>query len=224
MAKWQVSNAFAIENRRVELIITVFMSLLSSLNCLFKVTKPTIALLIAAIGLLASCSSVPETVTKYQPKYQFDTIKSYSMYERNSSFTELQNLADGTRNQIELALERALDSRGLQYKPFKEADIIVSYYLVGRNNVEFRKYNKGIRYCATCLRFAKDDDDDHQRMSAKQASRGSLIVDLVDPKNKRTMWRSSAKVDIEAEDSSPERHDKISQAVKAMLSAAPLNR
>lgn len=201
---------------------TVFVRQLI-LNCISKSIFRFLGLALCMTSLVSGCASAPKTVTKYQPKYQFETIKSYSMYERNSSFSELQNLADSTRNQIELALEKALDKRGLNYKSIDKADIIVGYYLVGSNHVEFRKYNKGTRYCATCLRFVGDQEN-HQRMSAKQSQRGSLIVDLIDPKNKRTIWRSSAKVDIEAKDSSLERQDKISQAVVAMLSEIPLNR
>ncbi len=178
-----------------------------------------ITLLIGSILFLTSCAT-QKSLTKFQPAFDFSTVKTYSLYDRNSAFGELQNLNDTMRNSIELLIERNLDKQGYQYQTIENSDIIVSYLVVSRSSAELKLYNRGTKYCSTCLKFAKSNEN-HSEMSQQQTRRGNLVIDLIDPKNKRSIWRSSYALDIEVKDNSVVVQEKLLQAINAMLTEIP---
>jgi len=60
--------------------------------------------------VLLSCSSSRPAFSKYQTSFNFSKVTSYALYNRNSDFTDFQNLSDATRNSIELAIEQGIDA------------------------------------------------------------------------------------------------------------------
>lgn len=60
---------------------------------------------------ICACSSVKKAGVVYHDNFDFSTVKSYSLYDRNSPFTETQSLLDTRRNVIEIAIERTMASK-----------------------------------------------------------------------------------------------------------------
>ena len=71
-------------------------------------------------------------------------------------------------------------------KTVENADVIVTYHVVNGNRNDYAKYNKVVRFCTFCLQSTTWKTE--QQYS--DISRGSLVVDLVDPKKSRSVWRS----------------------------------
>jgi len=165
---------------------------------------------------LSACSNKAATA-KYRSSFNFSSLENYSTYDRNSPFSEFQNISDITRNSIEIAIEQTLDKKGYQYMQVEDADVVVTYHLINRNNQELREYNKGIRYCSWCLKGGSEEiNSRHWQMNS-----GSLIVDFVDTKDNRSVWRSVYPLSIKEKDSSFEIQEKIVSAISSMMSKLP---
>ncbi len=181
--------------------------------------KCKLALLYSLIFLLSACAS-PEANTSFQAKFNFAELKSYSLYERNSDFAELQNLSDSMRNGIELVIEQNFDSKGYDYQNVEQADIVVGYYLVSRSKRELAEYNQGVKYCFYCL-TSQNPDQNNRKDKSNTVVLGSLIIDFIDTSNKRSIWRSSYPLDIDEDDNSRQVQDKINAAVAIMFNDLP---
>jgi len=166
---------------------------------------------------LSACSSNQNAGVVYHDRFDFSQVKSYSLYNRNSPFTDSQNLIYSRRNAIEIAIERIMSVKKFNYAKPEQADIIVTYYLFNGKLNEYSNYNEVVRFCVYCLRAnAWQTNNQYANLT-----KGSLILDLVDPKNKRSVWRSAYPLDIDVKDNSAELNDKIQQAVSSMLALYP---
>ncbi len=167
--------------------------------------------------LLNACSSIQYVGVVYHESFDFSQVKSYSLYNRNSPFTDSQSLIDIRRNAIEIAIERSMSNQKFNYVEPEQADVIVTYYLLNDMPKEYAKYNNVVRFCVQCLR-ANTWQTTNQYSNI---SKGSLIIDLVDPKKKRSVWRSAYPLNIDVKDNSAEQNEKILQAVSLMLAQYP---
>ncbi len=166
---------------------------------------------------LGACSSNHKTGVVYHEGFDFSQVKSYSFYSRNSAFTDSQSLIDTRRNAIEIAIERTMENNNFNFLEPEHADVIVTYYLFDGKVREYSTYNDVIRFCTRCLR-ASTWQTENQYSTLKK---GSLIIDLVDPTSKRSVWRSAYPLGIKAKDNSAKLNEKTQQAVNLMLAQFP---
>jgi len=179
------------------------------------------AIVIFITTALSGCTLSRPAFSKYQSNFNFSQVSSYAFYNRNSDFSDFQNISDVTRNRIELAIEQVLDKNGFNYRFENEADIIVTYHLVNQNSKELKSYNKGVGYCSYCLRGGEVQKGKEQWHILP----GSLIIDVIAPEKKRSVWRSVYDLKIDAEkDNSKEIQLKIYQAIDAMIKKYPHSR
>ena len=82
---------------------------------------------------------------------------------------------------------------------------------------ELDKYNREVKYCGYCLRAGQAT---HAELENKLRP-GSLILDIIDPKSQRSVWRSVYPLKFKADDNSREMQEKISTAVDSMLRDFP---
>lgn len=164
------------------------------------------------------CSSQPPATAKYKSNFNFSTIESYSTYPRNSAFGESQKISFATRNNIEIAIEQGLDSKGLIYQSNDKADVVIGYHLID-NFQDLKKYNQGVKYCDPCLHSGLAVQD----KKAWKLLPGSLVLDVVDQKDKRSVWRSVYPLKINPKDNSQEVQVKIQQAIAYMIKTLPLD-
>lgn len=163
---------------------------------------------------LAACSTNNNAV--YHNEFNFAAVESYSIYHRNSAFTETQNLADSRRNSIEIAIEKHMEQRNFNYKGPESADIIVTYHVVDKPS-DYKLYNKLVLFCQQCIRASNWQ----QGKDKFKIEKDSLIIDLVNPDRKRSVWRSIQALNIDDKDNSEEVNEKIYQAVHDMLIQYP---
>lgn len=169
------------------------------------------------ILLLSACASVKKAGVVYHDNFDFSKVKSYSLYGRNSLFGETQSLLDVRRNTIEIAIEQTMTSKEFIYQSLDKTDLIVTYHVFTGNRHEFAKYNEAVRFCTPCLR-ATTWKTDHKYAPINQ---GNLILDLIDTKQNRSVWRSAYPLNIKIKENSADTHDKITQAVSTMLAQYP---
>jgi hypothetical protein len=186
---------------------------------LFEANMTNIRLLsyLALIINLVACSSMNSATTSFRDGFDFSAVESYSTYGRNSAFGDLQNLNDTIRNTIELAIEQGFNENGFRYKIFTKADILIAYHVLDNNFAELKKYDQQVKYCGYCLRAGKNTRLELE----KKLEPGSLILDIIDPKNQRSVWRSIYPLGFKPQDNSREMQEKISKAVDSMLRDYP---
>lgn len=169
---------------------------------------------------LASCSLSNVATTSFRGGFDFSIVESYSTYNRNSAFGDIQNLNDSTRNNIELAIEQGFDGNGFDYKTLQKADIVIAYHIINQNFNQLKLYNRHVKYCAYCLKAGQATGKELQ----SKLSPGSLILDIIDSKNQRSVWRSVYPLNLKGKDNSREIQKKISDAVDSMLQDLPKKR
>lgn len=167
--------------------------------------------------LLNACSVNEGAGVVYHDSFDFSAVQSYSLYDRNSAFSDTQSLLDSHRNAIEIAIEGMMAKKHFSYIEPGQADVIVTYYVLNGNRSDYSSYNKEVHFCLHCLRATAWNTS--KRYST--ASQGSLILDLVDPKKQRSVWRSVYPLNIKDKDNSAKSNEKIQQAVASMLAQYP---
>jgi len=166
--------------------------------------------------LVSACSSIKNPVFYYD-KFDFSAVESYRFYDNNSPFVETLNIPYAQRSRIELAIEKELANQHLNYSEAGHVDIMVTYHLMKKSRKDYRKYNKFVRFCTHCLKANTWTGNG----IPWQLYQDGLIVDLVDPKTKRSIWRSIYPLEIDVKDNSKQRNQVIVDAVHNMLSQYP---
>ncbi|OUR63562.1 hypothetical protein A9Q74_00310 [Colwellia sp. 39_35_sub15_T18] len=174
-----------------------------------------------AIGILSlllnACSINEDAGVVYHDSFDFSAVQSYSLYDRNSAFSDTQSLLDSRRNAIEIAIERMMAKKNFSYTAPEQADVIVTYYLLNGSRSDYSNYNEVVHFCQYCLRATTWKTSNRYAT----ATHGSLILDLVDPKKQRSVWRSVYPLNIKDKDNSAKSNEKIQQAVASMLAQYP---
>ena len=165
---------------------------------------------------LFACSSAHNAVVYYN-FFDFDHVKNYSFYPADSLFSENQNLNYAQRNRIEFAIEKNMVELSLNYTELSQADIIVTYYIVSKDRHDYRAYNEVVRFCTHCL----NSDLWIKKSKDWQPYPGGLIIDLINPKNGRSVWRSIYPLNVDEKDNSNELNNKIMEAVASMMKQYP---
>lgn len=168
-------------------------------------------LLLFSLGL-AGCSAQKAASVKYQHNFDFSDIQKYSLYQRDHEFNEWQSISDAIRNDIEFAIENALDKQGYVFSSVEESDVVITYHLVSQK-INLKRYNNGVNYCAYCLVHGESG----LRSQRLDNQAGHIIVDMVNSKTKRSVWRSSYPLKVKAKDNSQELQEKVHQAIMLMF-------
>ncbi|PCH95461.1 MAG: hypothetical protein COB83_08515 [Gammaproteobacteria bacterium] len=172
---------------------------------------------IVSIIFLNACSSNKIAGVVYHDSFDFSAVKNYSLYGRNSAFSDTQSLLDTRRNAIEIAIERTMASKKFNYTEIEQTDVIVSYHVFDGKHGDFSKYNEAVRFCTHCLRATSWQTE----RKYSSVSQGSLVLDLIDPKKNRSVWRSVFPLDLKEKENSAEINDRIKFAIKTMLAEYP---
>jgi len=169
--------------------------------------------------LITACSNNNNAGVVYHERFDFSRVKSYSLYDHNSAFSDTQNLLDTRRNAIEIAIERSMATMQFSYSALEQADLIVTYHVFTGKQGDYSRYNKTVHFCIHCLRATTWRTEQQYG----PVSVGSLVLDLVDPKMKRSVWRSIYPLKLEEKENSVKANDKIKHAVATMLAQYPKN-
>ena len=168
--------------------------------------------------MLMSCSQQINAKIRFNPNYNFQQIKSYGLFSRSSSFAEIQNLTDATRNTVEMTIEQMFDQQGFVYQEVEQADVIISYYLIDNNYQELKQYNNKVKYCLPCLRGGEN-----YTTRPWLNIPGHLIIDILDGQSQSSVWRSVHPLQIQGADNSQEKKTKMNQTIGLMLNQFPNN-
>ncbi len=172
---------------------------------LMKGLAATARLFIAALTLLACSSSPPKPDVDFKSDYDFSGIQKIAFFEDSGDVSgdhPLQ-LSDFQKERIDDALKYALELKGMQFVANPDdADILLSWHLLTQDRTDVRTYetpaygagygaygsygvyNRYAGYnCWSCMPTQTE-------VSVQNYTEGTFIVDMIDPKVGKSVWRS----------------------------------
>jgi len=165
----------------------------------------TACLTLAVSALLAGCAGPPlMPMVDYNTSYDFNSVRTVALHplleapEENPAV-----LTEEARERITRALRQSVEAKGLQIvEDPQQADMLLSWYLVTEDKTEERRvttgamadllsspafvsyYNRAAFYqCWECITPTN-------RTEVQEYRSGTFIVDLIDPRDQKSMWRS----------------------------------
>ncbi len=147
-----------------------------------------IALLLAVL-LLTACSTIDEMFFSdakidYKRNYDFEAIRTVSVACGMDLESEDMPVSLAQVDRVNLALARALERQGLTVVgDASTADARVSWHVVAKEQSTAREYNAQAYY--HCWRCGPAISSSSQVTYTK----GTFIVDLVDPELSQSVWR-----------------------------------
>jgi hypothetical protein len=168
--------------------------------------KKTIGLLVLVAAAFVGCSTITTTV-------DYDKSEDFSKY-RTYGWMGTGNLRnDLVEKRIVAAVDQQLAAKGLTKSD--NPDVLVAVHGRLGKETQITAYNTGWGY------GYRRGGMGVTTATAKEIPVGTLIVDLVDGKDKDLVWRGTASSTIEASDSPDAREKKIQEAVQKILENYP---
>ncbi len=181
-------------------------------------------------ALITACVTGPPTPTiDYKADYDFKLVKKIAFYDDSgqvSGDNPLQ-LSDMQRDRIDDALSYALKNKGFEMvQDTSEADLLVSWSLFTQNKTSvqtwnspgvgyagyYGRYNRYVGYnCWSCL--------NQTEVTVSNYTEGTFIVDMIDPKLGKSVWRSVIQSRLKGNHSSDQ--DKYNETATAIFASFP---
>lgn len=169
-----------------------------------------ILILIISLWIFSGCSSLRVTVD-YDPDFDFQTSKSFAIAHYNKEGEDTL-----FNDRLIRALEADLGSKGYTKTAKEEADLIVTFHTDVENKISIDTDYQMIGYAG--YGYAGGMVATTRTHNYKK---GTLIIDLLNPKNEKIVWRGMA-TDILKEHKTPqERTQYINKVVKETMASFP---
>ncbi len=161
-----------------------------------------VAATVLASNLVTGCaSSPPEPRVDYKEGYDFSQVRTFSFLPQSggaSGDSPKAFISDMVANRIDLAFERTMQNKGFEFvEDPNRADVLLSWHLVAQEKTDVRTYNTGPSYggyyggyrgysraayynCWNC----------GTNVSVRNYTEGTFIVDIIDPGQKQSVFRS----------------------------------
>jgi hypothetical protein len=115
-----------------------------------------------------------------------------------------------------------LNAKGYRFFPNRTTDLLVAFHIVLVDNESVTTLDNYLGYPLTAGQAAQADlsrfqDPNHPG----QASKGTLIIDFIDPKKKVLLWRGWAKTNVDLKQSGDKLQALAKEAVKEILAKFP---
>ena len=177
-----------------------------------KRTTRILILFVAPLSLLVTgCNSIAnlKTATEYDKSVNFADYGSYKFLNEGSYSDTFDNYSSENKRTIENAIHKRLKRKGLEETEI--ADLHVNFFVIDTHE------SKSITN--TSYRNQKYGGMTHLDTYIKEYEQGTLIVDFVDVKSKKLVWRGVATGVITGKQKDMEKT--INEAVNAVLSQYP---
>ena len=160
--------------------------------------------LLLSASLLAACSSV-STSYDFDPKADFAGLKGYGWIAPNPRDPPPRN--PFARQRIEAAVDAELEKKG--YKRGDTVDFLVAAHTGSQQRVRVSDYGYGYGHWGG------------SRIDVYQYEEGTLILDIIDAKSNKIMWRGSATAAVMPNPSPEETSKLINEAVTKLMRDFP---
>jgi hypothetical protein len=169
--------------------------------------------LLLIITVLAACASTPDITVDYSPEFHSENISSYYLVPRK----DYGNLSD---QRIVASINRQLAARGLTAKPQDQAEVWISYHIVTRDRTKVTSYNTMNSYGGYRHGYGSYYGGGwgvSPDVRVRQYTDGTLLMDIINPTTKQTVWRGTGTANISTKRSRDEKVALIDSYVGAIV-------
>lgn len=185
------------------------------------------------LGLLIACKPKLNVNTDYDDSVDFTKFKTYQWHSRNKhnqlSRDYLGN--DIMDQRIRKAINQQLMAKGFQEKMNGDpVDFWVNYSILVENKTDIRSYNTyngyapGFRYGMGYGSYGRRAAVGYSTGSETRVidyKQGTLIIDILDPKTDKLIWRATGDGRLPKEQTKEEREKMIKQVVEVLMQDFP---
>lgn len=156
--------------------------------------------------------------TDYDPTFDFASLERYAWLPdppgRQHDPRVHNDLIDA---RVRGAVDRALAERGFERVAEADAGFFVNYSLLLESRLDVRTIQTGFGYSSLDWRTRTPTQQTH----VTQYERGSLLIDVLDPRDRRLVWRGTTDARVRPSTSPDQRSRLINEAVDTILSRFP---
>jgi hypothetical protein len=172
-------------------------------------------LLVLCSSLLIGCSALLETRSQQAPDASFARRSTFRFLPDQSAPTATSNY---WRGEIGQALLSALNAKGYRFFPNRQTDFLVVYHIVLADHETLASLDPYPAPNQTAIiDISKLQDPQHPGEAAK----GAIIIDFLDPKQKKLLWRGWAKTKFAQVQPGPSMQELAKLAVDQILAKFP---
>jgi hypothetical protein len=175
-------------------------------------------------AVLCGCASSPDVHFIRDPEASFEGLETYSWMPRKDSG---DTLIDDARleQRVRGMVDAELSARGFALAGAAEPDFLVGYFPVLRREVSVERVHEAYDYTGDPF-WGEGYIPDHEAVGDPQTIerefyKGTLILDIADPSTKQPVWRATAEMPIDLDESQSTTDRKIREAVRLMLAGFP---
>lgn len=195
---------------------------LAILKVRFVMKHLSVLLMVLSALVFTGCTTQPKVETDYQADFDFSSLKTFDVAETKQDSKESILVSPFTLSHIHSALEGELAKRYQNSSTGARPDFIVSYHVVIEEKIDPRSYDdlygfgyygRGYRYPSPLFRGLGS--------GLRVYNQGSLIIDIVDAKTEKPIWRGVSEKRLSRSMSPQQQREVLSQAVTEVISQFP---
>ncbi len=179
-------------------------------------------LVVLSALVFAGCTTRPSVETDHQADFDFSSLKTFAVAETKQDSKENILISPFTLSHIHSALETELVKRYQGVSTAANPDFIVSYHVVIEEKLDPRSYDDlyGFGYYGRGYRYPSLFF--HGPGSGLRVyNQGSLIVDIVDAKTEKPIWRGVSEKRLSRSMAPQQQREVLSRAVTEVIGQFP---
>ena len=159
--------------------------------------------------VIVGCSTL-EVNVDYDDAFDFSAIKSFKV---------VHNVREGentlVNDRITAAIESELEKKGY-VKAINDADLVFVYHYNAKDKVDIRTDYQMVGYGGFGYGGAMI-----AHTSAYNYTEGTIIIDALNPKTKKIVWRSVGTLELQEKETPQEKREYVNKIIKEMLEKYP---
>lgn len=137
---------------------------------------------------LSACASSPTAVTDHDHSFDFSGIQTIVILPVSRQVIPTATLSDMQASRIAESMANELRLRGYTVvEEPAEADLWMTWHLVTQERTQVQTYNTVSAHYSRCWHCTAANNTS---VRVRQYTQGTIIVDMIDPKRKLSVWRS----------------------------------
>lgn len=169
------------------------------------------------------CSNKPYVVTDYDTGYDFSALRTFAVVKTRQDSTENILISPFTFSHIHNLLEQEFSQQYQQITGDGAPDFLVHYHIVIEEKLDpgsydrlygYGFYGRGYRYHPSPLFYGTTG-------GPRIYNQGSLIIDLIDAKTKKPIWRGVSEKRLRSGLTPAQQREILTNAVREILAAFP---
>jgi hypothetical protein len=174
------------------------------------------SLALLGLALCVGCSTLRVT-TDFDPGVEFGGFGRYAWLPDGPAQGKDPRLHNDLIDaRVRGAVDRVLAERGFEKVAEAEADFFVTYYLGLETRIDVRTVHSNFRYSRRGWSGSVGNST-----RVRQYERGTLLIDVLEPTERRLVWRGSTDARVTRRSDPARRDQQIDEAVQSILGRFP---